>query len=252
MRTHWWSRAPLGAPTRCSGDKQKAKLPSPYFRRGLAAEHLEQRFLLSAVVELNAPSTNYMTSWTNSGAVAITGATASPTLVSGLNAPDGIAVSGANLWVVNNGSGTIGEYNAATGATVNARSSPGLGLGAPGAIAVSGANLWVANSGGTIGEYSATTGATVNASLVSGLSGPTAIAVSGANLFVTNFGSGTIGEYNATTGAPVNASLVSGLNAPDGIAVSGANLWVANQNGNNVGEYNATTGARSTPRSSQG
>src|SRR5689334_12430647 len=110
MRSNWWSRARIGVQTRRASDKQKAKLPSRYFRCGLAAEHLEQRLLLSAVVELNAPNTNYSTTWTNSGAVAITGTSASPSLVSGLNEPTGIAVSGANLWVVNDVYGTIGEY----------------------------------------------------------------------------------------------------------------------------------------------
>ena len=114
----------------------------------------------------------------------ITGVNALP-LVSGLSNPLGIAVSGANLWVANTGGGTIGEYNATTGAVVNAALVSGLN--SPTGIAVSGGNLWVANHGnGTIGEYNATTGAVVNAALVSGLNAPTGIAVSGGNLWVTN------------------------------------------------------------------
>ena len=129
-----------------------------------------------------------------------------------------LPAAGANLFVANLAIGTIGEYNATTGTTVNA--SVVSGLSDPAGIAVSGANLFVANLGnGTIGEYNATTGATVNAALVSGLSNPIGIAVSGANLFVTNYGNGTIGEYNATTGATVNAALVSGLSNPYGITV---------------------------------
>jgi hypothetical protein len=74
MRSHWCSQARSGLQTRRAGEKQRqAKLRSLYFRCGLAAERLEPRLLLSAVVELNAPSTNYSTSWTNSGPVAITG-----------------------------------------------------------------------------------------------------------------------------------------------------------------------------------
>jgi hypothetical protein len=141
------------------------------------------------------------------------------------------------------GSGaTIGEYDATTGAAINA--SLVSGLNDPIGIAASGGNLYVAEyQSGTIGEYNATTGATVNASLVSGLTNPVYIAVSGGNLFVTNQGAGTIGEYNATTGATVNASLVSGLNSPGGIAVSGGNLFVTNQGAGTIGEYDATTGA---------
>jgi hypothetical protein len=53
-----------------------------------------------------------------------------------------------------NGAGTVGEYNATTGATVNA--SLVSGLTDPIGIALSGGNLFVDNDG-TIGEYNATT-----------------------------------------------------------------------------------------------
>src|SRR5947199_290229 len=73
-----------------------------------------------------------------------TGRTMNASLVSGLNYPYGIAVSGANLFVTNSVSGTIGKYNATTGAPVNA--SLVSGLNNPIGIAVSGANLFVTNS----------------------------------------------------------------------------------------------------------
>jgi hypothetical protein len=163
--------------------------------------------------------TNYGTNGTN-GTIgkynATTGATVNASLVSGLSSPLSVALSGTYLYVVNNGSGTIGKYTLA-GAPVKA--SLVSGLSSPRGIVVSGTNLYVVNSGsGIIGEYNVTTGAAVNASLVSGLSGPYRIALAGGNLFVTFAGSGTIGEYNATTGATVNASLVSGLSTPVGIA----------------------------------
>ena len=53
-------------------------------------------------------------------------------LVSGLNSPVGVAVSGGNLWVTNQG--TVGEYDATTGATINA--SLVSGLNGPYGIAV--------------------------------------------------------------------------------------------------------------------
>ena len=113
------------------------------------------------------------------------GATVNASLVSGLNQPSGIVVSGPDLFVANNNFGTI--YNA-----------------------------------GTIGEYNAITGAAVNASLVSGLNYPIGLAVSGPDLFVTNANPGTIGEYT-TSGATVNASLISGSGFyPTNIAVSAA------------------------------
>jgi hypothetical protein len=147
------------------------------------------------------------------------------------------------IFVTNRIIGTVGEYNAATGATIN--SALVSGFNSATGIAVSGGNLWVDNQfDGTIGEYNATTGATVNASLVSGLSNSYFLALSGGNLFVTNYSDGSIGEYDATTGATINAALVSGLNGgPFGIAVSGGNLWVTNFFDGSIGEYDATTGA---------
>src|SRR6516164_2377267 len=46
------------------------------------------------------------------------GATVNPALISGLNHPRGIAVSGSDLFVANEVAGTIGEYTT-DGATVN-------------------------------------------------------------------------------------------------------------------------------------
>jgi hypothetical protein len=156
--------------------------------------------------------TIYVTNFSSGtvGEYTTSGATVNPSLISGLNHPGGIVVSGSNLFVVAGiFGGTIGEYTT-SGATVNPSLIPGLNM--PGSIAVSGSDLFVMNSGGgTIGEYT-TSGATVNASLVSGLNRPVGIAVDGSDLFVVNHGSGTIGEYT-TSGAPVNASLVSGLGA---------------------------------------
>ena len=75
---------------------------------------------------------------------------------------------GQIIFEANYSAGTVGEYNATTGATIN--SSLVSGLNTPYGILVSGGNLWVVNNGaGTIGEYNAITGATINASLVSGL-----------------------------------------------------------------------------------
>ena len=93
------------------------------------------------------------------------GALVNPSVISGIR--NGMVVSGSDLFVVNSNNGTIGEYNATTGAVVNASliSDPNE----PYRIAASGSYLFVTNQGNsTIGEYT-TSGATVNASLISGL-----------------------------------------------------------------------------------
>ena len=76
------------------------------------------------------------------GEYTTSGATVNPSLISGLNTPIGLAVSGSNLFVTSFDAGTIGEYTT-SGATVN----PSLvsGLNVPYSIAVSGSNLFVVN-----------------------------------------------------------------------------------------------------------
>jgi hypothetical protein len=149
-----------------------------------------------------------------------------------------VLLAGIPVLFVANNSGTVGEYDAATGAAIKV---PVIsGLTDPIGIAISGSDIFVTDQlAGTIGEYT-TAGATVNASLVTGLKNPGAIAVSGSDLFVAN-GDGTIGEYT-TAGATVNASLVTGLYDTSGIAISGSDLFVADVSYGKIGEY-TTAGA---------
>ena len=197
----------------------------------------------------------YVTTWANgssgSGTIckydAATGAPVDVPLVSGLTGPNGIVVSGSNLFVVNETAGTIGEYTT-SGATVNATLISGLATGSgryPVGIAVSGSNLFVTKCYSGVGqdaiaEYDATTGALVNPSLISGLSNPFGIAVSGTDLFVANDAAGTIGEYT-TSGVTVNASLISGLGVlspnPARVAVFGSDLFVTMDTPDEIDEY---------------
>jgi hypothetical protein len=180
------------------------------------------------------------------GVYTTSGATVNSALVSGLDLPFGIALSGGNLFVagakfISPGNWTIGKYNATTRATVN--SALVSGLATPTGLALSEGNLFVSQLGG-VGEYT-TSGATVNSALVSGLFAPNGIAVSGGKLFVADTNTFTIGVYNAITGATVNSALVSGVIGVFGIAVSGNNLFVVNDD--RIGVYNATTGAPINP-----
>jgi DNA-binding beta-propeller fold protein YncE len=116
---------------------------------------------------------------TNAGAGTIdeyttSGAKVQTSLITGLDSPQGIAISGSDLFVTNFPLGTVGEYTT-SGATANA--SLITGLSSPQGVAVSGSDVFVTNNfTGTIGEYT-TSGATVNASLITGLHGPVGIVV---------------------------------------------------------------------------
>jgi DNA-binding beta-propeller fold protein YncE len=77
---------------------------------------------------------------------------ANPSFITGLNGPAGLAVFGNTLFVANNRSGTVGEYNATTGAAINASFITGLNF--PYGLAVFGDTLFVANNNGnTVGKY---------------------------------------------------------------------------------------------------
>ena len=147
-----------------------------------------------------------------------------------------------NVYVLNYGNGTIGEYG--LNGTGDTSLISGLG-NLTWSFAISGTNLFIPNlTNGTVGEYT-TSGATVNASFISWLLFPYSVAISGTNLFVLT-DTGTIGEYT-TSGAVINALLISGLtNDINNIAVSGTNLFVVDNQDGVIGEY-TTSGATVNP-----
>ena len=150
------------------------------------------------------------------------------------------SVARAQLFVSQSNAGSVGEYDATTGAAINASFITGLNQPLFG-IAVSGKHFFVVNNDTTVGEYDAGTGEAINVSFITGLNGPLGLAISGNSLFVTNNGDGTVGEYNATTGAAMNPRLIT-LSGPADLAVSDNHLFVV-YNSTTVGEYDATTGA---------
>ncbi len=76
------------------------------------------------------------------GEYTTSGATVNASLITGLDEPEGISVSGSDIFVTNLGSNTVGEYTT-SGATVNA--SLITGLEEPVRSVVSGSDIFVAN-----------------------------------------------------------------------------------------------------------
>ncbi len=206
---------------------------------------------------------------------ATTGAVINASLITGFGDPVGLAVSGPNLYVADEGAGTIGVYTT-SGATVKAAliSLPGVNaiavsgpnlyatstadfgslwvytlsgaplgaplkanLGPPEAIAVNGTTLIVAFSGmGRISGYNFS-GEQLPLPLIPSAPGPAGIAVSGSDLFVAYPGASRVSEFAAGSGLTVNLALITGLNQPVAVAVAGSNLFVVNKGGNSVAEY---------------
>jgi hypothetical protein len=85
----------------------------------------------------------------------------------------------AQLYVAQNFSGIVGEYDAKTGAAIN--NSFITGLQGPSGVALSGSTLFVANANNnTVNTYDAKTGAAINATFITALSGLEGIAVKSA------------------------------------------------------------------------
>jgi hypothetical protein len=137
--------------------------------------------------------------------------------------------------------GTLGEYDALTGATTNASflTDPSAQV----SFVASGNVLYVADPGtNNLEEYNATTGAVINANFITGLFYPSCIAINGNTLFIAD-ADNTISTYDATTGAVIAADFVTGLNFPQALAIYRDKLLVANSNINAVSEYDLSTGA---------
>ena len=179
------------------------------------------------------------------GEYGLDGSTNNASLISGLQNPEGIAISGNDLFVANftydnfNGPG-IGEYTT-SGATVNASLS-GI-VDWPEEIAISGNELFYVTVYGTISslrEYTLS-GGRGNPYFLIGVGVIGGIAISGTNLFVASeYASehtAIIGEYGLD-GSTNNASLITGLSfLPRAIAISGTNLFIAILQFNSIAEY---------------
>jgi DNA-binding beta-propeller fold protein YncE len=179
----------------------------------------------------------------------------------GVFLPEGVALSGNNLYVTNRGANQVRVYNATTGAaTATFTTTTSSGLSAPLAIAVSGNTLYVVNySTLYVTAYNATTGAAIPGfTRITGLDFPMGLTVSGNTLYIASSGSSSILAFNATTGATITSyvspavasfNYLGGLAGPWGLAISGNTLYVANTGGSSDGTfptidaYDLTTGA---------
>jgi hypothetical protein len=174
------------------------------------------------------------------GEYTTSGATVNSSFISVANPTDelgSMVVIGSNLFLADYTAGVVGEYNATTGATINASFISDNGVFG---LAAVGSDLFLLNyNGGAIDEYT-TSGALVTTGLVTGFSDPGYLVAIGSNLFVADEGNGVVGEYT-TSGAVVNASLIA-VSEPWGLTTDGTNLFVDNLGTGVVGEYNTSGG----------
>ncbi len=159
------------------------------------------------------------------------------------------AVSHAQVYVSNYGTGTVGKYDSSTGAAIDASFISGLSFPAGVALDQQG-HLFVLNrnaaGAGRVSEYDANSGALINANLVFGLGNqPEAIALDGVGgMYVSDF-SGTIGRYSAVSGSAINSHF-SSMIKPFGLAADGnGHLFVTDYNRSRVLKVATEPGAES-------
>jgi hypothetical protein len=190
------------------------------------------------------------------GEYTTSGQTVNSALISNLDTPEGVAISGGDLFVSDELTGSVSEYTTA-GATVNSEIIGGLTsvIGSqPLSIAISGGDLFVLTSQtngtngavGTIQEYTVG-GVPLNTALITGFSAsqPEGFTVNGSDLYLVNHAAGTVSEYT-TSGQLVNGSFISGLNNPVGITLFDNDIYVMNNGNGTIGEYTLAGAAVNT------
>jgi DNA-binding beta-propeller fold protein YncE len=187
----------------------------------------------------------------------------------------------AQLYVTQVELGIVSEYDATTGALINANFI--TGLSDPHALLLSGNNLYVTNAGptGSVGLYDAKTGAVINASFLTATDfHPTGLAFSGGDFYAANPVASEVYKFNArgvwvhsygeSTGdtdsdieffskgvyflSDETISQVSEINAKTGVvlnsatytgayglALLGDTLFVGSLDFNEIGEFDAET-----------
>jgi len=201
------------------------------------------------------------------------GVNLSSVVVPHFDMPVAMAVSGGNVWVVNEAGNSITEFNATTGSQVRVINAKADAFHHPDGIAVQGSRVWVSNGNEQLGmgggnyntaKYSSVTELNAkNGSLVrvinakaDGLLEPGPIAVSGSHVWVLNQNASSFSpstpvnvliELNVGTGSLVHVfkSNVDGLYAPLNLTGSRSDVWVTNVGGpvGSVTEINSHNGS---------
>jgi DNA-binding beta-propeller fold protein YncE len=228
--------------------------------------------LMSATAYAAAPTAYvYATSWDAQGArqfAADDAGILSP--LSPPSAPAGDTATGAattpdgrSLYVVDQGSNTISQYDIAVDGRLVPKSPATVVTGASPfgiAIAPDGGHVYVANQGaGTVSVFAVGADGTLSASGEASAADEGALEVAitpdGMSAYVTNLTAGTISQYDvASDGSltPKSPAAVSAAPAPTGIAVSpdGGSVYVANRSSpGTISQYAVASDGTLTPMS---
>jgi uncharacterized protein (TIGR03437 family) len=155
--------------------------------------------------------------------------------------PVALAFDGTNIWVANNGSGSVTKLRASDG-TILGTFSAGV---SPNALVFDGSHIWVANSGtGFVTELRASDGAILGTFLAV-VTSAAALAFDGSSVWVTDAGPGLVTSFVTKLRAS-NGTLLGTFPVgvkPFGEVFDGVSIWVANTWSNTVTKLRASDGA---------
>jgi len=151
--------------------------------------------------------------------------------------PTGIAYGAGSLWVSVSSSGTVYRFDGGTGQLVRQITDAGSGI----AGCAFGANaLWIANKlDDTVIRIDPVTNGVVTRIAVG--KGPQAVAVDGTTVWVANTVDHTLSRVDAVTN--MSQGVISVITEPDALAAGGGSLWVASTAANTVQRLDAATGS---------
>jgi YVTN family beta-propeller protein len=151
-------------------------------------------------------------------------------------APTGIAYGAGSVWVSISGSGTVYRFDGGTGQLIRQISDAGSGI----AGSAFGANaLWIANKlDDTVIRIDPVTNGVVIRIPVG--KGPQAVAVDGATVWVANTIDKTLSRVDTLTNT--SKGVISVTTEPDALAAGGGSLWVASTAANTVQRLDSASG----------
>lgn len=237
--------------------------------------------VLNVVKKVVIGSQTVITTMAGDGASGVPGAVDALGGAARFDAPAGVALSGADLYVTDSGSNVIRKVVISTAAVTTVAGTPssadGTGTAAafksPYDVCTDGANLYVADAGSnTIRKISIATGLVTTLSGTADVSGtadatganarfdsPGSITTDGTALYVADTGNNTIRKVVIATGAVTTLAGAAGtagaadgsgagatFNSPSGITTDGTNLYVSDTGNNSIRKVVIATGAVTT------
>ncbi len=160
-------------------------------------------------------------------------------LITGLNQPVGLALSGDYLYIAEYGAGKISKINITDQTPI--ATDVVIGLDGPGSLLLIGDYLYIAEYDGDKISKIDITVPTPTATTVVTVSAPEGLVLSGNELYIAEYDGGKISKIDITDSTPIpNATYVFTANNPQGLELNGNDLYIAFYNDSKISKIDIT------------